>query len=114
MVVSVPGHPVLLDSAVAAELDAAVVNVLDNVRATRGPTRTAYVLVEDLGDTVTSASRRRRGDRPAGRLKQAAPKAGSGSRSRSSGRLQRWRAARLSTERGGGTEWELTVPRGSG
>src|SRR5690606_1192133 len=57
VVISVPGTPVLLDSIVVSELDAAVGNVLDNVRAHAGEQARAYVLLEDLGDAVTISIR---------------------------------------------------------
>ena len=50
--VSLPATPVLLDAASPTELDAAVANALDNVAAHAGPDAHAYVLVEDLGDSV--------------------------------------------------------------
>src|SRR5690349_8187267 len=55
--VSVPAEPVLLDTATAGELYAAAVNALDNVAAHAGPEARAYVLLEDLGDTVTVSIR---------------------------------------------------------
>ena len=55
--VSLPATPVLLDSAVAAELAAAVVNALDNVASHAGPDAHAYVLLEDLGESVTVSIR---------------------------------------------------------
>ena len=54
---SLPATPVLLDSAVAAELAAAVVNALDNVASHAGPDAHAYVLLEDLGESVTVSIR---------------------------------------------------------
>ena len=112
VVVSVPGPPVPLDSVTAAELDAAVVNILDNVRAHAGPDATAYILVEDLGDTVTVSVRDDgRGIAP-GRLEQAAADGRLGIAQSIVGRLHALSGtARLSTDPGGGTEWELTVPR---
>ena len=50
--VSLPTDPVLLDANVASELFAAAVNALDNVAAHAGPDAHAFVLLEDLGDSV--------------------------------------------------------------
>ena len=58
--VSEPGEPVLLDHFRAMELEAAVVNALDNVRLHAGPGARTYVLVEDLGDRGGGERPRRR------------------------------------------------------
>ena len=55
--VSLPATPVLLDAGVAAELDAAVGNALDNVASHAGPDARAFVLVEELDDRVTVSVR---------------------------------------------------------
>ena len=55
--VSVPADPVLLDANVAEELSAAAGNALDNAAAHAGPDARAYVLLEDLGDSVTVSIR---------------------------------------------------------
>jgi signal transduction histidine kinase len=113
VVVSVPGTPVLLDSAVAAELEAAVVNALDNARAHAGPDATAYVLVEDLGDAVTVSIRDDGVGIAPGRLELAAAEGRVGISKSIVGRLHALSGtATLTTDAGGGTEWELTVPRG--
>ena len=57
MSVSLPATPVPLDAAVATELDAAVANALDNVVAHAGPDAHAFVLLEDLGDSVVVSIR---------------------------------------------------------
>jgi signal transduction histidine kinase len=112
VVVSVPGPPVLLDSAVAAELEAAAVNALDNARAHAGPDATAYVLVEDLGDAVTVSIRDDGVGIAPGRLEQAAAEGRVGISKSIVGRLHALSGtATLTTDAGGGTEWELTVPR---
>ena len=54
---SVPADPVLLDAGVADELYAAATNALDNVASHAGPDAHAYVLLEDLGDSVTVSIR---------------------------------------------------------
>jgi signal transduction histidine kinase len=115
VVVSVPATPVLLDSAVATELEAAAVNALDNVHAHAGPAATAYVLVEDLGDEVTVSIRDDGVGIAPGRLEQAAAEGRAGVSKSIVGRLHALSGtAELSTDPGGGTEWELTVPRANG
>ncbi len=110
--VSLPADPVLLDSGVARELDAAVVNALDNVAAHAGSGARAYVLLEDLGDAVTVSIRDDGAGIAPGRLEEAARDGHLGVAKSIVGRLD-WLggSARLSTGPGCGTEWELTVPR---
>lgn len=113
VVVSVPGTPVLLDASVAAELGAAVGNVLDNVRTHAGPDARAYVLLEDLGDSVTVSIRDDGVGIAPGRLQQAASEGRLGISQSIVGRLHALAgSAQLTTDVGAGTEWELTVPRG--
>jgi len=113
VVVSVPGTPVLLDAPVAAELGAAVGNVLDNVRTHAGPDARAYVLLEDLGDSVTVSIRDDGVGIAPGRLQQAASEGRLGISQSIVGRLHALAgSAQLTTDVGAGTEWELTVPRG--
>lgn len=113
VVVSVPGTPVLLDAPVAAELGAAVGNVLDNVRTHAGPDARAYVLLEDLGDSVTVSIRDDGVGIAPGRLQQAASEGRLGISQSIVGRLNALAgSAQLTTDPGAGTEWELTVPRG--
>lgn len=113
VVVSVPATPVLLDSAVVAELDAAVGNVLDNVTAHAGADARAYVLLEDLGDTVTISIRDDGVGMTAQRLGQAESEGRMGISHSIVGRLRALSgSAELTTAPGSGVEWELTVPRG--
>lgn len=113
VVVSVPATPVLLDSAVAAELEAAAGNALDNVAAHAGPEAKAYVLIEDLGDAVTVSIRDDGVGIAPGRLEQAVAEGRAGIAKSIVGRLHALSGtAELSSDPGGGTEWELTVPRG--
>ena len=112
VVVSVPGHPVRLDAHTAGELDAAVTNILDNVRAHAGPDATAYVLVEDLGESVTVSVRDDGVGIAPGRLPQAVAAGRMGVEQSIVGRLRALSGtALLTTAPGAGTEWELTVPR---
>ncbi|MFG1934290.1 MacS family sensor histidine kinase [Mycobacterium sp. NPDC048908] len=110
--VSVPANPVLLDSVVAAELCAAAGNALDNAAAYAGPDARAYVLLEDLGDSVTISVRDDGVGIAEGRLEAAAAEGRVGISKSIVGRLN-WLggSAKLTTGSGCGTEWELTVPR---
>lgn len=109
---SLPGTPVLLDQRTADELDAAVGNALDNVRAHAGEHARAYVLCEDLGDTVTVSVRDDGVGIVAGRLEEAAGQGHVGVSKSIVGRLAALGgSAVLHTEVGEGTEWELAIRR---
>ncbi|MUM05551.1 sensor histidine kinase [Mycobacterium sp. CBMA 213] len=113
--VSVPPGPVLLDAAVAGELDAAVVNVLGNTAAHAGPEARAFVLVEDLGEQVVISIRDDGVGIADGRLAQAAAEGHMGVTKSIVGRLESLGgSAELTTAPGAGTEWELTVSRAAG
>jgi signal transduction histidine kinase len=110
--VSLPAHPVLVASAVAGEVEAAVTNALDNVVAHAGEGARAFVLLDDLEDSVVISVRDDgRGIAP-GRLQEAVDEGRVGISKSIVGRMN-WLggSARLSTEPGGGTEWELRIPR---
>jgi signal transduction histidine kinase len=113
--VSVPGEPVLLDDAVAGELCAAVVNALDNVASHAGRDAHAYVLLEDLGESVTVSIRDDGVGIADGRLEQAVGEGRVGIAKSIVGRMD-WLggSTKLNTGPGCGTEWELTVPRRDG
>lgn len=110
--VSVPADPVLLDADVAEELSAAAGNALDNVTSHAGPDARAYVLVEDLGDSVTVSIRDDGVGIADGRLDEAVREGRMGIAKSIVGRMN-WLggSAKLTTGPGCGTEWELTVPR---
>ncbi|MFL6086842.1 MAG: MacS family sensor histidine kinase [Mycobacterium sp.] len=110
--VSVPAEPVLLDCAVADELYAAAANALDNVAAHAGPDACAYVLLEDLGDSVTVSIRDDGIGIAEGRLEEAVAEGRVGVAKSIVGRMN-WLGgrAKLNTGPGCGTEWELTVAR---
>jgi signal transduction histidine kinase len=110
--VSLPATPVPLDTAVATEVDAAVANALDNVTAHAGPDAQAFVLLEDLGDSVVVSIRDDGVGIPAGRLDQAVAEGRVGVAKSIVGRMN-WLggSARLNTGPDTGTEWELVVPR---
>jgi signal transduction histidine kinase len=111
---SLPATPVMLDSTVAAELDSAVANALANVAAHAGSDAHAFVLLEDLGDSVVVSIRDDGVGIPAGRLGQAAEEGRVGVTKSIVGRMK-WLggSAKLTTAPETGTEWELTVPRRS-
>jgi signal transduction histidine kinase len=109
---SLPGTPVPLERGVAAELDAAAGNALDNVRSHAGPEARAFVLLEDLGDCVSVSIRDDGVGIAAGRLDEAAREGHVGISKSIVGRMASLGgSADLRTEPGEGTEWELSVPR---
>ena len=110
--VSVPADPVLLDAAVAGELAAAAGNALDNAAAHAGPDARVYVLLEDLGETVTVSVRDDGVGIADGRLEEAVHEGRLGIAKSIVGRMN-WLggSATLNTGPGCGTEWELTIPR---
>ncbi|WP_197415643.1 DUF5931 domain-containing protein [Mycobacterium sp. IS-1590] len=110
--VSLPAAPVLVDAVVATELSAAVVNALDNVVAHAGPDAHTYVLLEDLGDTITVSIRDDGIGIPEGRLEEAVREGRIGVAKSIVGRMN-WLggSAKLTTGPESGTEWELTLPR---
>jgi len=109
---SLPGTTVPLARHAAAELDAAVGNALDNVRSHAGPDARAFVLLEDLGDSVTVSVRDDGVGIGAGRLAEAEGQGRLGISKSIVGRMMSLGGnAELRTEVGEGTEWELTMPR---
>ncbi len=113
--VSLPAEPVSLNSTVATELDAAVANALDNALSHGGADARAFVLLEDLGESVVVSIRDDGAGIPADRLGQAEHEGRVGIAKSIVGRMN-WLggSARLTTAPGEGTEWELTVPREGG
>lgn len=112
---SLPGTPVALPRRVAAELDAAVGNALDNVSAHAGAGAHAFVLLEDLGDSVTVSVRDDGVGIADGRLQEAAEQGRLGISKSIVGRLESLGgSALLRTGAGEGAEWELSVPRDGG
>jgi signal transduction histidine kinase len=109
--ISLPADPVMLSAEVAGEVDAAVANALDNVVAHAGEAARAFVLLEDLDDSVVISVRDDGPGIPAGRLEEAADEGRVGISKSIVGRMN-WLggSAKLSTAPGRGTEWELTIP----
>lgn len=106
-----PGDPVLMPSAVAAELAAAVRAAVDNVRRHGGGR--AWLLVEDEPDTVTVTVRDDGPGMAAGRLEQAERDGRLGVASSIRGRLaDLGGTVAVDSAPGRGTEVELRVPRG--
>jgi signal transduction histidine kinase len=111
VVVSLPGHPVELDSDRAAEVVAAVRACLDNVSRHAGPSATAWVLLESLPDEVSVAVRDDGPGIPDGRLAEAYAAGRLGVSGSVVGRLQDL-GGRADVATGSwGTEWTLTLPR---
>ena len=112
---SLPATAVPLDTAVATEVDAAVANALDNVVAHAGAGAHAFVLLEDLGDSVVVSIRDDGIGIADGRLDEAVAEGRVGVAKSIVGRMN-WLggSARLNTGPDAGTEWELTVPRRGG
>ncbi|MEE2852207.1 MAG: ATP-binding protein [Actinomycetota bacterium] len=112
---SLPGTPVPLARWAATELDAAVGNALDNVVTHAGPDAHAFVLVEDLGDSVLVSVRDDGVGITPGRLEEAKRQGRLGISQSIVGRLTSLGgSAELRSEPGEGAEWELCVPRGEG
>jgi signal transduction histidine kinase len=110
--VSGPGGPVELPGPVVDELASVVRACLDNVARHVGPDAPAWVLVEDLGDSVVVTVRDEGPGIPAGRLEAAQAEGRLGVRESVRGRVaDLGGSAVLVTGPGQGTEWELTVPR---
>jgi signal transduction histidine kinase len=113
--ISLPATAVLLQRQLAVELDAAVGNALDNVRAHAGVGARAYLLLEDLDDVVAVSVRDDGVGITVGRLAEAAGQGHMGISKSIVGRLESLGgSAQLRTDMGAGTEWELTVPRRGG
>ncbi|MFD9035498.1 MacS family sensor histidine kinase [Streptomyces sp. NPDC059567] len=107
-----PGAPVLLQSAAARELAAAVGAALDNVRVHAGGNARAWILVEDWPDEVIVTVRDDGPGIPEGRLAQAEGEGRMGVALSIRGRLRDLGGtAELISVPGQGTEVELKVPR---
>lgn len=112
--ISAPLDAVLVDAGLAAELDAAVGNALDNVVKHAGDGARAFVLVEHLGDQVVVSIRDDGVGIPDGRLAQAQRQGRLGVAQSIVKRIESLGGtAVLDSGPGSGTEWELTVPVGA-
>ncbi|MGV9254023.1 MacS family sensor histidine kinase [Streptomyces sp. NPDC003697] len=107
-----PGAPVLLPSAAAREVAAAVGAALDNVRRHAGDGARAWVLVEDEPESVIVTVRDDGPGIPEGRLAQAEDEGRLGVAQSIRGRLRDLGGrAEVMSVPGQGTEVELTVPK---
>jgi signal transduction histidine kinase len=112
--VATPGSPVELPGVTAEELVAAVAAALDNTARHAGGA-SAYVLLEDAGDTVVVSVGDDGPGIPDGRLDAAAAAGRMGVACSIVGRLAALGGtAELTTSASTGTEWELRVPRRAG
>lgn len=110
--VSAPSAAVTLPEHVVDELDAVVGQCLSNVRHHVGTGASAWVLVEDLGDSVLLSIRDEGPGIAEGRLPEAAAEGRLGIAESICGRMRAIGGhARLSTG-SWGSEWELEVARG--
>ncbi|HSE71491.1 MAG TPA: DUF5931 domain-containing protein [Nocardioidaceae bacterium] len=110
--VSVPGSPVTLPAVRAHEVASVVRACLDNVARHVGPDAPAWVLLEDLGDSLVVTVRDEGPGIPDGRLDEAAREGRLGVRESICGRVaDLGGTADLVTSPGQGTEWEITLPR---
>ena len=110
--VSTPATPVMLPCADAGEAASAVREALLNVDRHAGDGATAWVLVEDLSDTVLISVRDDGVGIPAGRVEQAEAEGRMGIARSIRGRISALGGSvTLDSTPGQGTEWELCVPR---
>ncbi|MFC0005875.1 MacS family sensor histidine kinase [Micromonospora siamensis] len=108
--VAMPATGVPLPAQVAREVAAATAAALDNVARHAGGT--AWVLIEDEGETVTVSVRDAGPGIPAGRLAEAAAQGRLGVAQSVRGRIgDLGGRVRIDSAPGAGTEIELTVPR---
>ena len=108
--VSGPAHPVLLDQRVVDELTSVVRACLDNVTRHVGADAPAWVLVEELGERVVVTVRDEGPGIAPGRVEEAREEGRLGVAESIRGRMRDLGGdAVLTTARGQGTEWELTV-----
>ncbi|WP_030992626.1 MacS family sensor histidine kinase [Streptomyces sp. NRRL WC-3744] len=109
-----PGAPVLLPSAAAREVAAAVGAALDNVRAHAGTEARAWILVEDEPGEIVVTVRDDGPGIPEGRLAQAEGEGRLGVAQSIRGRLRDLGgSAEIVSVPGQGTEVELKVPKGA-
>ena len=112
--VSVPGSEISWDAHEAEEIVAVVRACLDNVTRHVGADAQAWVLVEDMGESVVVSVRDEGDGIPEGRLEEAAAEGRLGVSDSIRGRVDDLGGtASLVTAPGQGTEWELTFPKRS-
>jgi signal transduction histidine kinase len=110
--VSVPGSAVVLPAAMVEEVAAAVRACLDNVTRHVGDDAHAWVLLEDLADSVVVTVRDAGPGIPSGRLDEARGEGRLGVSESVRGRVRDLGGTtNVVTGPGQGTEWELTFPK---
>ncbi|GAA3255991.1 MacS family sensor histidine kinase [Dactylosporangium siamense] len=110
--VAAPATEVLLPAAIAAEVAAAVAAAVDNVQLHAGPDARAWLLVEELDDTVTVTIRDNGPGIPDGRLTEAEQAGRLGLAQSIRGRIRDLGGTTTITSTPTtGTEIELQVPR---
>lgn len=113
--VSVPAEPVLLPADVVAETLAVVNEALSNVEKHAGPQARAWLLLEELPDTVVVSVRDDGPGIPDGRIQSAAEEGRMGIAKSMHGRITELGGTlTLETAPGAGTEWEFRLPRTAG
>ena len=104
-----PGHPVQVSDDQAREVRAVVGACLDNVARHVGAQAPAWVLVEELGETVVVSVRDEGAGIPDGRLAEAEREGRLGVRESICGRMADLGGSAALVTGPGGTEWELTL-----
>jgi signal transduction histidine kinase len=113
--VSTPGEPVLVARGVADEVQAATRSALDNVDRHAGPGARAFVLVEELPETIVVSVRDDGVGIAAGRIADAESEGRMGVSKSIIGRIRSvGGTAAVESWPGDGTEWEFRIPRGQG
>jgi signal transduction histidine kinase len=109
--IAAPATPVLFPPPVAAEITAAVAAALDNVTRHAGPDARAWLLLEELDDTVTVSIRDNGPGIPDGRLAEAERAGRLGVAQSIRGRIRDLGGTVVVTSiPGSGTEIELHIP----
>lgn len=110
---SAPADPVVLPGKIAGELAAATAAALDNVRQHVGPNASAWILLEDEGDSVVVTVRDDGPGIPAGRLEEAKAQGRLGMAQSVRGRVRDvGGTVEITSAPGEGTEVEMRVPAG--
>lgn len=109
--VATPGTSVVVPAHVGSELLAVVRACIDNVARHVGESASAWVLLEDLGDSVVVTVRDDGPGIPSGRLEEAASDGRLGVSESIQGRMRDLGGTADLSTGSFGTEWELTVPR---
>lgn len=109
--VALPGTDIAMASATGVEVTAVVAECLSNIRHHVGQDAPAWVLVEDLGDTIAISVRDAGPGIPAGRLEEAAAQGRLGVASSIRGRVDALGGTTTLDTSPAGTEWEFRIPK---